>query len=247
MTSKIGLAVLMLLSATVAMPAFAQSDDDAPIPYDDGSGDDEKVKPKKSKKNRERIREEDEEEKEGEDTLAHVDDPNIGVGGTFFAGVNLLESSRGGGVDPKFVYGVRFTWEWGRLIPDEFLREMFFADVQWCYSAAHDGTNQIFADANYHTFTLAPAVAIPFGKSFMSAYADVGIGFNYTYSALHIDKAETNLGSTKFVLQYGLGLRGRPAIVEDQSIRIEFRVELTRLVRGYMQDTVIAASAGMIF
>lgn len=241
------LAVLMVLTAPIALPAYAQSEEDAPIPYDDGSGDTEKVKPKKSKRDRERIREEDEEEQEGEETLAHVDDPNIGVGGSFIAGGMLLESSRGAGVDPRFMYGVRFTWEWGRLIPDEFLREMFFADVQWSYTASHDGTNQIFADTNYHYFSLAPAVAIPFGKSFMSAYATVGIGFNYTYSALHIDKAETNLGSTKFLLQYGLGLRGRPSIISDDSLRIEFRVELMRYLRGYMHDTFIGASVGMIF
>ena len=186
---------LLIAVMAVAVPAFAQ--DDAPIPYgdEDTTGDDV---PKKSKRTRERLREEDESEQQGEETLAHLDDPNYGVGGTFIAGAMLFESSRGGGVEPRFMYGLRFTWEWARLIPDEFLREMFFADVTWQYGALHEGTTQVNADTNLHYFTLAPAACIPFGrKSSVSAFAQVGIGFGYDFSSIHVDKNETQVSGTK--------------------------------------------------
>lgn len=230
----------------LALPAFAQDDDDAPIPYDD-DGEELKAAPKKLKRARDTLREEEEEEAAREETLTHLDDPNVGVGGEFVAGAMLLESSKGAGTEPRFMWGVRFTWEWGRLIPDEYLREMFFADVGWQYAAYSDGTDQVRTDTNYHYFTLAPAFAIPFGKSFMSGYAQLGVGFNYTTTSQYISQDRVDLSGTKFLFQYGLGLRGRPAIVADGSIRISFRVELTRFIRGYMHDTFIGAGVGMIF
>lgn len=238
----------LLLAATLALSlsAFAQDDDDAPIPYDDDSGENTAA-PKKIKRQRDTLREEEEEALEREETLTHLDDPNIGVGAEFMPGLMLLESSKGAGTEARFMYGFRFTWEFGRLIPDEYLREMFFADVAWQYTAYGDGTAQVRTDTNYHYFTLAPAFAIPFGKSFMSAYAQLGVGFNYTATSQYVGADRIDLAGTKFLFQYGIGLRGRPAILADGSIRISFRIELTRFLRGYMSDTFIGAGVGMIF
>jgi hypothetical protein len=240
--------LLAVMLAATSMTAFAQSDDDAPIPYGDQDSTVDKVTPKKAKKKRraEEIREEDEEEKAGEESLASVDDPNIGIGGDLMAGVALLDSPKFG-VDPRFYFGVRFTWEFGRLIPDEYLREMFFADVVWTYAATKDGTGQVNVDTHLHNFTLAPAFALPFGKSFMSAYLQVGVGFDYSYSVMKIDANTVTLGGTKFLFQYGLGLRGRPAVIGDGSVRIQFRIELTRFIRGYMHDMYLGGGVGMIF
>lgn len=243
----------LLLAATMAMSmaSFAQSDDDAPIPYgdegDEASGD--KVTPKKAKKKRraEEIREEDEEEKEGEESLASVDDPNVGVGGDIFMGVALLDGSKNG-VDPRYFFGLRFTWEFGRLIPDEFLREMFFMDVAWTYAASKEGTTQVNVDTHLHNFTLAPAFTLPFGsKSPAAIYAQVGLGFDYSYSVTKIDTQTVTLGGTKFLFQYGLGLRFRPALVGDGTIRLQIRLEVTRFIRGYMHDMYFGAGVGMIF
>lgn len=240
--------LLAVTLATLSMTAFAQSDDDAPIPYGDQDSTVDKVTPRKAKKRRhaEEIREEDEEEQAGEESLAGVDDPNLGVGGDLMAGVALLDSSKNG-VDPRFYFGVRFTWEFGRLIPDEFLREMFFADVTWTYAASKEGTNQVNVDTHLHDFTVAPAFALPFGKSFMAAYLQLGLGFDYSYSVTKIDANSVTLGGTKFLFQYGLGLRGRPAVVGDGTVRIQFRVEVTRFIRGYMHDMYIGGGVGMIF
>lgn len=243
---------LLTVCLLASLTALAQSDDDAPIPYGDGdeasSSETGTTKPRKAKKKRraEEIREEDEEEKAGEESLASVDDPNIGVGGELLSGVALLDSSKFG-VDPRYYFGVRFTWEFGRLIPDEYLREMFFADVTWFYAASKDGTNQVNVDTHLHDFTLAPAFAIPFGKSPIAAYAQVGLGFDYSYSITKIDMNTVTLGGTKFLFQYGIGLRGRPAVVADGSVRIQFRIELTRFIRGYMHDMYIGGGIGMIF
>ncbi|MFZ5444674.1 MAG: hypothetical protein ACOZQL_32065 [Myxococcota bacterium] len=251
-TSPVSRGVRLLavcLTAVFPLTAVAQSDDDAPIPYDDDSAQEEPLRPKKAKKKRraEEIREEDEEEKEGEESKASLDDPNIGVGGELLSGLALLDSAKFG-VDPRYYFGVRFTWEFGRLIPDEYLREMFFADVTWFYSWTKEGTTQVNVDTHLHDFTIAPAFNLPFGHgSWMSFYAQLGAGFDYSYSITKIDKNTVTLGGTKFLFQYGIGLRGRPAVVADGSIRIDFRVEVTRFVRGYMHDMYIGAGLGMVF
>jgi opacity protein-like surface antigen len=245
----------LLLALCLAAPfaALAQAkDDDAPIPYDD----DDVQQPtapavkKKARRVRDRIREEDEEARAGEQTLAHLDDPSLGLSGEVLAGAMLFDSSRGALVDPRFMIGVRFTWEFGRLIPDEYLREMFFADVTWQYAQTSDGTTQVHADSSNHYFTVAPAVAWPFGKSPVAAYGQVGAGFNYVSSTLHVDVAETTVEGVKFLFQYGLGLRFRPEIVrisEHHALRLSFRIEVTRFVRGYLQDTFLGGSVGATF
>lgn len=243
----------LLVCAVFSTPALAGGDDDEVIPYDDGSSSDDSdtVKPRKKKKRRvEDVREEDDGEREGEESLANVDDPNVGLGGDFLSGVALLDASKFG-LDPRYYFGVRFTWEWGRLIPDEYLREMFFADVMWTYAASKDGTNQVNVDTHLHDFTIAPAFNLRFGQSFMSFYAQLGLGFDYSYTVTQIKNADTTsnitLGGTKFLFQYGVGLRGRPAIVGDGSVRIQFRIELMRFIRGYMHDMYLGAGLGMIF
>lgn len=237
---------LLAVTLAASMVSYAQDDDDAPIPYGDENTE-ESVIPKKTKKRRQtQIREEDEEEKAGEETMAGLDDPNVGVGADIVMGAALLDGARGG-VDARYFFGLRFTWEYGRLIPDEYLREMFFADVTWLYTATKDGTPQVNVDTHLHNFTVAPAFALPFGKSFMSVYAQLGVGFDYSYSVTQVDQNTVTLGGTKFLFQYGLGLRGRPAVVGDGSVRIQFRIEVTRFIRGYMHDTYLGGGLGMIF
>ncbi|MFO0597561.1 MAG: hypothetical protein U0228_19805 [Myxococcaceae bacterium] len=246
------LSSLLMLSLLAPGVVFAASDEDEPIPYGDDDSSKDDARPRKSKKRRraEEIREEDEEEKEGEESLANLDDPNVGLGGDFLSGVALLDSSKFG-VNPRYYFGVRFTWEFGRLIPDEFLREMFFADVTWTYAASKDGTNQVNVDTHLHDFTLAPAFNLRFGKSFMSFFAQLGLGFDYSYSVTQIKNADTTsnitLGGTKFLFQYGIGLRGRPALSSDGSVRLEFRIEVMRFIRGYMHDMYIGGGLGLIF
>ena len=168
-----------------------------------------------------------------------------GVGGEIVAGVNLLDSSRGG-VDPRFTFGVRFTWEFGRLLSDEYLREMFFADLQWRFSVTTDGTAQITSWASQHYFSIAPAIVWPISK-IIGIYGQLGIGVNAAFTGVRIDMTEVQLQGARFLFQYGIGVRGRPAIVEDETIRLTWRVEITRYLRGYMHDTVFAAGVGLIF
>ncbi len=236
----------VLLGLGVALPAEAQrADDDAPIPYDDGATDDAPVKPKKSRKS-ERLREEDEDAQERDERLGSTDDPNFGVGGEVTAGLMLLEGSRAG-VDPRFSFGVRFVWEWGRLIPEEFIRELFFVDLQWRYAVTSDGTSQVNAWASQHYFTLAPAVAYPFGNLPVAVYGQLGVGVNASFTGVRIDTAELPLQGARFLFQYGIGLRGRPAVTEDQAVRITWRVEVTRYLRGYLNDTLFSGAVGVIF
>jgi hypothetical protein len=232
----------------LSVNSFAQKAEDEPEAYDDGSSEDEVGGGKrKTKSLKETFREEDEAEAKGEESLANLDDPNIGLSGELVLGLALVESPRGGGVDARFGGGLRFTWEFGRLFSDEYLREMFFADVTWLFTGGKDGTSQFFTDQYLHYFTLAPAFALPFGTSPVSAFAQVGIGFNYGQSALTFDKNVTQLATTRFVFQYGAGIRFRIPLTDDKKVRLSFRIELTRLVRGYMQDTMLGGSIGATF
>ncbi|MCU0699881.1 MAG: porin family protein [Myxococcaceae bacterium] len=236
------------LGLLIALPALAQKkDDDAPLPYDDdgAAGDDAPARPKKSRKS-ERLREEDEDAEARDERLADTDDPNYGVGGEVGAGLMLFDASRGGLGDPRFSFGVRFTWEWGRLIPDEYLREMFFADVQWRFGVTQDGTAQVSSWASQHYFTVAPAVVWPISKVF-GLYGQLGLGVNANFTGVRVDQNEVQLQGARFLFQYGVGLRGRPALTEDESVRLTWRVEITRYLRGYMHDTCFGAGVGVLF
>ena len=84
----------------------------------------------------------------------------------------------------------------------------------------------------------------------MAAFAQLGLGFNYTYSVLTVEGNQTTLSGVKFLFQYGLGLRFRPAIVTINGkdvLRLSFRIEVTRFLRGYMSDTFLGGSLGLTF
>lgn len=253
------------LVALLALPAFAQKEDDAPIPYDEVQEDEDAPRPvKKAKKKRkktrseedvrsddERLREEDEREKTvEEEQLARSDDPNLGLGFEAAAAVMLLEASRGG-VDPRFLTGARVVWEFGRLMDDQVLREMFFVDFAWLWSASKDGTSQISVDSSHHFFTVAPAVGYAFDGLPILAYAQLGMGVNFTQETLLIangtEITRTPISSVKPAIQYGVGFRFRPALTESQAVRLAIRVEITRFVRGYMHDMFFGGSVGLTF
>ncbi|MFZ5470976.1 MAG: hypothetical protein ACOZIN_16230 [Myxococcota bacterium] len=238
--------LLFLFAATLAQA----QDDDAPIPYPEEE--EETATPRKLPRRSEAtadLREESEYEAlEREESLAGVDDPNIGVGGEWVAGLMLLDSARGQGVESRFAYGLRFTWELGRVLADERLREALFADVTWSYAALREGSQEVFGDTNYHYFTVAPAYGFRLGqKSSVVAYLQAGLGLAYQFHALHVSNVETQISGTKPVLQYGAGIRGRPAVVGDESLRVSLRLELTRFRRGYMDDTFLGAGIGAVF
>ncbi len=229
-----------------------EQDDDAPIPYSDSNSDEDERRalPKRSEASPD-VREETEvEQLDRERSLAGLDDPSIGIGLEGVLGAMLLESSKGAGVEPRFIGGLRLTWEWTRtLLSDELTRELSFVDVTWQYTNWGDGTKEVHGSSDYHYFTVAPALAWPLGKSGFSVFGQLGIGFNYNASSITIDDQTTNLGGTKLLLQYGLGLRGRPLVYkwDGGAMRISFRVELTRFRRQYMDDTMLGGSVGITF
>lgn len=238
---------VLLLLLVAPSSAWAQKGDDAPIPYDDG--DDEvpaQEHQRRAKRPSDALREKD------EDTArtGRLDDPNVGLSVEAIAGAMLLESSRGALVDPRFMVGARLTWEFGRLLSDELVREMFFADIGWQYAATGDGTTSVRVDTAFHSFTVAPAFAWRFGQSPVAAFVQLGLGVNYTYSVLQLDSVPTDLSAVTLLFQYGLGLRFRPAIVTIKGkdvLRLSFRIEVTRFLRWYMSDTFLGGSVGLTF
>lgn len=252
----------LLLAAPLAR---AQSDDGA-IPYSDEESQDERNRrelPGKSDASPNRREDTQVETDEREESLAAIDDPSIGISLELLAGVLLVDSSRGAFFEPAPMYGVRFSWEWSRTVfSDEFLRELFFVDVTVFHAETGEGTELIKAYSALNYFSFAPAVAIPFGnKSFVSFFAQLGVGLVFNPSVVVINQVSTTLTGNKFLFQYGVGLRFRPLVVRwgrksninsdfaeaENGLRISFRIELTRFRRGYIDDTFFGGSAGVTF
>lgn len=249
---------LLVMALVCSTAAFAQrKKEDAPIPYDDQSDDDDDRRrdlPKRSEGARERAEETEVEREDREKSLASEDDPNIGLSAEVLLGAMLLDSSRGQGVEPLFMGGLRFTWEWSRtLLFDELWREIFFADVTWFASSSRGpggfgGTTEIYDSVNYHYFTIAQGFALPLGKTPLAVYAQAGIGFGYQTSSIYIQGGEpTTVSAARLVAQYGAGLRGRIGLTANDSVRLSFRLEVTRFRRAYMDDTLVGGSLGITF
>jgi hypothetical protein len=237
------------LALALALPAWADKDD-KPIPYSEQEEDDDRRRelPRKSESTPEMREETEVEQKDREESLTHLDDPNLGLAFDLVAGVMLLDASRGVVGEARFLGGLRFTWEFGRLIPDEFVREMFFLDVMYAYTQITEGTDAISVNTNYHYFALAPAVAIPFGaRSPAAFFIQGGFGFNVQPIVVNTQGDALQLAGTKALMQYGAGFRFRPALTEDQKVRLSFRFEFTRFRRGYMDDTFLGGSMGVSF
>jgi hypothetical protein len=254
--------IMALLVATAADAAKGRKKEDDPLPYDDQTSDDDDRRRELPKRSEEApsVREETEvEQQDREVSLASDDDPNIGLSGELIMGVNLLESSRGGGFEPMFMGGLRFTWEWSRtFLTDEFWREIFFADVSWMGSGAPSGwsssgpswftgTREVSTSVNYHYFTLAEAFALPLGKTPLAAFASVGIGLGYQTASVYVNQMQTDVSAARFVATFGGGVRARIGLTADDKIRLSFRFETTHVRRGYMGDTFLNASVGVTF
>jgi hypothetical protein len=251
-TTALHLRLLPLLFGmlTFSTSALAQDQDDAPLAYPDE--DEEEDAPRKlprrsSDPTADFDRMKDEAEAEGDfERLAGSDDPNKGFAGELILGTMLMSSSRGQFADPTFGIGLRFTWEYGRILNKEPLRETLWADVRWMTSGMTEGTELIRGSARTHYFSLAPAYEFVFGpeKAF-GIFGQLGGGFAFQTSSLTIGDEETPLKGVKPMLQYGLGFRGRPRISEK--LCLSFRVELMRFRRGYLDDTFVGGSVGTAF
>lgn len=195
-----------------------------------------------------RIAEEEDEEKKFEH-MARMDDPNTGVAFEVLGGAMFLSSARGqqlGDILPAI--GGRFTWEYGRLLNVEPLREALWFDVRYTYAGMREGTQLIVGDTRLHYATIAPAYELTFGEgSDYGVYAQVGGGIAYEHTTLEIGGKLTPLDEIKPLIQYGVGLRGRTKLSSESNVRLAWRVELMRFRRGYMDDTFLGASLGTAF
>lgn len=242
-------ALLMMLFVLPAV-AFAQDEDEAiPYPDDEETQDDRRPLPRRSEETYTPREETEEELDEREEPLAGVDDPNLGLAGEFVGGLLFADASSGAFPTPRFAWGLRFTWEAGRTLGAEQLKESLFADLNWLYGANRTGTPLVFGDTHLHYFTIAPAYAFPlFGPNKMFAlFLQGGAGVAYHATSITIDDVRTELNGIKPVFQYGLGLRGAPTVNEELPLRISFRLELTRFRRGYNDDTFAGGSVGVDF
>jgi len=249
-----GALVVWAAAAPVAAYGAGKGKDEEAIPYGEDEEEGEsrpshpKDRPRRSEPTRVAPEETDVEKDDRERSLAELDDPNTGIAGELLVGAMLVDSSRGQWWETRFSGGVRFTWEFGRALPGAFFREALFGDVTWSYMGMRDGTQVVFGDSNYHYFSVAPAYAFQLWRdSDFSVYGQVGGGVAYQYSVLHNGTNELSVAGIKPLIQYGIGLRGRPLISEDGVLRVSFRVELTRFRRGYMDDTFLGGSVGLAF
>jgi hypothetical protein len=255
---------LALLSLALAAPsAFAQSDE--PIPYDDGPAPSDAAHPSDSagpayspepySDPSPHVREETQvEQSDRSVSYARFDDPAKGYAAELLGGLLLQDSSRGASWDSRGAYGIRLTWEFGRMLADDTLHNGLFADLNWLHTSAKAGTTEVFDEVSDHYLTLAPGFELPFGEgSAFGAFAQVGVGVAFESTTFTVcgsdcgNPGQTPVGGIKPLFQYGIGLRGRPLLSQDGLTRLTFRLELTRFRRGYLNDTFLGASVGLGF
>ncbi|MBZ4401405.1 hypothetical protein OWM54_36190 [Myxococcus sp. MISCRS1] len=256
-TVKTWLTRCLLGGLLVAPAAHAQTDDDPYAYPEDEPGPtqeqlDEEEAYERRRRNADQVEEfRDISEQEGEDgdfkRLAGIDDPNKGFAAELLAGALLLDSSRGRFAEPVLGLGIRATWEYGRILDIEPLREALWADLRWTYGSQSDGTRFLKGRSSQHYFTLAPAYEFKFGKSDFGVFGQVGGGIAYQATSITIDTAETKVNGIKPVIQYGLGLRGRPRVFGDSNMRLSLRLEAMGFRRGYLNDFFLGGSAGIAF
>ncbi len=181
--------------------------------------------------------------------LARMDDPNTGIAFEVLGGAMLLSSPRGQFLgDFLPAVGGRFTWEYGRLLNVEALREALWFDVRYTYAGVRDGTALIVGDTRVHYASIAPAYELTFGESSdYGIYAQVGGGIVYEHTTLEVGGKQTPVDDIRSLIQYGVGLRGRTQVSSASNVRLAWRVELMRFRRGYLDDTFVGASLGTAF
>ena len=245
----------LLGGLALSAPALAQNEDeDAPYAYPDEEKSEEesprprRYKPKDTTDDFRRTSEKEDEEDKDFDRLAGLDDPNTGVAFEVLGGAMLLSSAKGQFADVLPAMGGRFTWEYGRLLNVEALREALWFDVRYTYASVREGTKLIIGDTRLHYATIAPAYELTFGDSKdYGAYVQVGGGVAYTDTALTVGDKLTSVDGLKSLIQYGVGLRGRTKVSSESNVRLAWRVELMRFRRGYLDDTFVGASLGTAF
>lgn len=228
--------------------------EDTPYEYPD------EEKPRQTREERRRRAEEDtasdfrraaegDEEDRGYERMSRLDDPNTGVAFEVLGGAMFLSSPRGQLLgDSLPAVGGRFTWEYGRLLGSETLREALWFDVRYTYAGMREGTKLIVGDTKLHYATIAPAYELTFGESSdYGLYAQVGGGFAYEMTTVEIGGKVTPMDGMKLLLQYGVGLRGRTKLSMESNVRLAWRVELMRFRRGYQDDMFLGASLGTAF
>ena len=242
----------LLGGLALSVPALAQ-DEDAPYAYPDEEKSEEesprrRSQPEDTTDDFRRTSEEEDEEDKDFDRLAGLDDPNTGVAFEVLGGAMLLSSPKGQFADVLPAVGGRFTWEYGRLLNVEALREALWFDVRYTYTSVREGTKLIIGDTRLHYATIAPAYELTFGQSKdYGAYVQVGGGVAYTDTSLTVGDKLTSVDGLKSLIQYGVGLRGRTKVSSESNVRLAWRVELMRFRRGYLDDTFVGASLGTAF
>jgi hypothetical protein len=176
------------------------------------------------------------------------DDPNTGLVFEALGGAMLLSSSRGQLAHLLPAVGGRFTWEYGRTLNEESLREALWLDVRYTYAGMREGTKLIIGDTRLHYVSVAPAYEVTLGGALdLGVYVQAGGGIVYQDTALEVGDQRTPVAGITSLLQYGVGLRGRMKAPTESKVRLVWRLELMRFRRGYLDDTFAGASLGAAF
>jgi hypothetical protein len=253
---KTWLARCLLGGLVLSAPALAQEDEDDPYAYpDDEPASRSREDEDPYERRRKNVDQTDDfravSEQEGEDgdfkRLAGLDDPNLGVAVEFISGALLVDSTRGTFTDTRLGLGVRATWEYGRILDNEPLREALWADLRWTYGSLSNGTRFISGDTRLHYFTIAPAYELKLGQSDFGFFAQAGGGITYQATSLTVDSEVTKVNGIQPLLQYGVGFRGRPRLTSSGNLRLAFRLEALGFRRGYMNDFFLGGSLGTAF
>ena len=182
-------------------------------------------------------------------SLASADDPNLGMTMEWLSGLWLQDGAQGAGVEPLFGFGARVGWALGRaLSSEEDARRRFWLDFTWCSAFRQEGTLAVSTQSQYHFFSLAPAFVWGLvDEGALDMLFQAGGGVALQSSLLQVSGEAHQISGLKPLLQYGVGLRSTPRLTGDGSLRLSLRLDVTRFRRGYLDDTLFAASLGLMF
>jgi hypothetical protein len=223
-----------------------RSYDDEDAPRRRSSSDDEEdwnSRPKPPRTAEEELRA----EQSGDDRrLSRLDEPGTGLAAELYLGAIFLDDAIDG-FRSDFAWGLGLTWQLGHLLfapENDFLHNGIALEAGYLHPLASNvGTEEVRVEAGYHDLWLAALVGYPFKH--LHVYGKIGPAMCIQPVSYDVQGQLTSWTATKGGLIYGIGTR--TTVYLDNNIGIAARIELSRIRRGYMDDTLVSGGIGLAF
>ncbi len=214
----------------------------------DDYDDEESLRDDDGRRRRVRTAEEELEPEAGEEErLADDDEPGNGIAAELAFG-GLWMSGATGSASSHFMAGLIVSYHIGRaaFAPEsEFLHENLILELAWQTSATGTsvGTDEVRVNSGSHYLTLDVLFGFPVPPVLF--YAKLGPALAIMPVTYDVQGAATSFTGVKGGLVYGLGIRSNWYF--HRFAGFAWRVELAGYRRGYLDDLMLTAGAGVCF